>query len=108
VEFIPFVALLAFNKKAVDFIKELLPAGIRNKTVQLVSWAVGIGSVFLYANSDWGSDIQAGGKTLASLNGLGLVAVGLAVGAAAGVVNDAIERRNPDVDKDPAVLGNET
>lgn len=93
----PFAAMLLLNKKLVDFAKELLPNTIENKAVQVAAFAIGVLLAWLFAESNFGDGIQAwDGVSLASLNAAGLVAYGMAVGAGAGVVNDAIERRNPD------------
>lgn len=104
----PFVAiavLVTLVKKTVDFAKELLPNTIQNKVVQLVAWAVATGYVFLFAASGSLGDIEivSAGQTkyhLSQLNSAALVLVGLAIGAGAGVLNDAIERRNPDASPD--------
>lgn len=95
----PLVALVLINKKMVDFFKEFLPNNIRNKTVQAVSWAIGVGLAFLFANSFFGDGIDVWeGRTLASLDPFGVVITGLALGSGAGVLNDAIRRKNPQPD----------
>lgn len=100
--FVPLLVLVALNKKLTDFAKDLLPnTGIPNKLVQLISCAIGIGLAFAFANSTFASKIDVlDGMTLAQVNGWGLVLYGLATHGGAGVLNDAIERRNPDAAPD--------
>jgi hypothetical protein len=98
-EFVPLAALVIINKKAVDFLKELLPNSLKNRVVQLIAWAVGIGLAFLFAASDFGDGIEVwDGKVLASLNAFGVSVYGLAIGSGAGVLADAIRRKNPEPD----------
>lgn len=98
-DFVPLLALIAVNKKVVDFLKELLPNDIQNRLVQLIAWAVAVGLAFLFANSDFGDGINVwDGKTLAALNAFGVICYGLAIGSGAGVLTDAIRRRNPQPD----------
>lgn len=99
-EFVPLLVLVAINKKVVDFLKELLPDNLQNKLVQLIAWAVGVLTIFLFAESDYADEIEFGEKALSDLNIFSLVIVGIAIGSSAGVVNDIIDRRNPDENSD--------
>lgn len=100
---VPLAAFAFFNKKVVDFLKELLPNDLLNRYIQILSALVGVGSAFLFAQI-----VQAAahievfnGVTLDRLNWAGLVVYGVVGSAVGGVINDAIERRNPDADPDP-------
>jgi hypothetical protein len=67
--FVPFLVMVALNKKLVDFVKELLPNDLANKTIQAIAWAVGIGLAFAFAWSDFGSMIPVvQGRTLDQLD----------------------------------------
>lgn len=98
--FVPIAALMFLNKKLVDWIKEFLPNNIPNKLVQAIAFVVGVVLVVLFAASDWSDGIVVGDKHLGSISGAGLVIIGLLIGAGGGVLNDAIERRNPDANPD--------
>lgn len=101
-DFTPILILVLVNKKVVDFLKELIPAELQNKTVQAISWAVGVALAFLFASSVFGDGIKVwDGLTLAALDGWGLVVFGLALGSGAGVAADAIERKNPEPEREP-------
>lgn len=104
-EFVPFAVFVVLNKKITDFIKELLPNSISNKAVQGIAWAVAIGLTLLFAVSDFGSSITViEGKNLDQLDLWAQIIYGLAAGAGAGVLNDVIERRNPDSNPDPGIV----
>lgn len=83
-------------KKLTDFAKEVLPNNISNKAVQGISVVVGVLLAWLFSVSDFGNFEVVNGKTLDQLNVAGIVIFGLAWAAGAGVLNDGIERRNPD------------
>lgn len=100
-EFAPFLVMIALNKKAVDFAKELLPNSLENKVIQLIAWLVGVALAFAFAASDFGAGIEVwGGRSLDAFDGWAVALYGLAIGSGAGVVNDFIERRNPDAAPD--------
>lgn len=104
-EFVPFAVFIVLNKKIVDFLKELLPNAISNKAVQGLAWLVAIGLTLLFAVSDFGSSIQVlSDKSLDQLDIWAQIIYGLAAGAGAGVLNDAIERRNPDANPDDGIV----
>ena len=98
---VPFLALIGINKKAVDFLKELLPNSLQNKLIQIIAWAVGILTVFIFSESQFADEIVFGKHTLVNADIFTIVVCGLIIGSGAGVVNDLIERRNPDADPDP-------
>lgn len=95
----PLVVLVIINKKVVDWLRELIPLHLRNKTVQALAWVVGIGLAFLFAASAFGDGIDVWeGRNLGSLDAFGVVIFGLAIGSGAGAFADAIERKNPTPD----------
>lgn len=99
-DFVPILVLIGAVKKTVDFIKDTLPANLQNRLVQAIAVAVGIGYSFLFAVSDLGGAIAVGNTTLGNLDPASVVIFGIAIATGAGVVNDAIERQNPDKDPD--------
>ena len=100
-EFVPFLALIALNKKFVDLVKEFLPNATQNKVVQLIAFVIGVALAFGFSESRFGDGIEVWeGLTLAGLDAWGVAIYGLAVAAGAGVANDFIERRNPDASPD--------
>lgn len=95
-DFAPFVVLVLLNKKIVDWFRELLPDRLESQWIQLVAFAVGVVTAFLFAESTFGNGIDVwDGITLDQLNVLGVVIYGLSIGAGGGVLTDAIRRRNP-------------
>lgn len=101
-EFVPFLILIGVNKKLVDFAKECLPNSLRNKVIQIIAVAIAVALVLLFAASDFGGGIEVWqGRTLDGLDVWGQIIYGLAIGTGAGVLNDVIERRNPDAAPDP-------
>lgn len=98
----PFVVYATVVKKLTDLAKEFLPNSIPNKAVQGIAWVIAIGMAFVFAQADYiGDQIRViNDITLQQLDAWGVVIYGLAAGASAGVLNDAIERRNPDAAPD--------
>lgn len=90
-EFVPLVVVTSLIKKLVDFIKYAVNGDINAVVTQLVAWVLGIAVAFIAANSDWGSTIDVGGKSLASLNAWSLVLVGFVLASTAGVGWDVIK-----------------
>lgn len=87
-EIVSLVGLIALVWKVVDVLR--LAAG-RDKgaVTQLLAWVVGVGAIFLAANSDIGETWDVGaGKPLGLLNGASLVLLGLMYSSAASAAVD--------------------
>lgn len=87
-EFIPFVAALAFAWKLVDFIKYLSNKDTNGAITQLAVWGSGVIAVFLLASTDFAAGISVGDLPVSSLNWASLVLVGLSVGSSGSVAFD--------------------
>jgi hypothetical protein len=88
-EFIASVALVTIVGKTVDFIRYLVNGNWNGVVTQLVAWALGIGAVFLFANSDFAEEIPVGSAhTLGTLGAASLIIVGMSAASTFGVVSD--------------------
>lgn len=80
--------MVALIWKTVDLIKSAKAGDINGALTVLLAWAVAVGAVFLYAQTDWADGISIGTTVLSSLNGWSLLAAGLALGSGAGAAVD--------------------
>ncbi len=96
-DFVPLLALAVLVKKTIDYVRVLVPQELHAKVLLPVSLAVGVGYALLFsASNDLSRKIDIwSDQTLATAD-LGLVIVyGLVLGAAGGVLHDAVKSRSP-------------
>jgi hypothetical protein len=95
------LGLAALGLKIVDFLRLLTnmtgPDGAVNRTsaiTQAIAWAVFVGLVFLYAQSQYASTVVIDGVSLGKADWPTLVLIGLALGSAAGVLKSYLAARD--------------
>ncbi len=76
-EFAPIALLGALVYKFVDFLKFVKVGDWNSAGTQAVAWLAGILAITLFANSDFSTGIEFGGQSLASLNFVSQVVIGL-------------------------------
>lgn len=84
-EFIPLIATLALAAKAVDWLKYIKDKNTNGTLTQLFVWVVGVGVIFLLANTDFAGGVVVGGKALSILGWESLLLIGLTLGSWASV-----------------------
>lgn len=84
------IGLTTLVIKAVDFMRLLVNLSTNKSAVltQLLSWAGGVGAIFLFAATDYAKSVGAAGTTLDNVSGATLVLVGLMMSSSASVVVD--------------------
>lgn len=97
-EFTPYIVLTVILKWIIDYAKMLLPDGVlEDKATPLVALVGAIGLAFLFSADDIGRGITVWGDTTLNVASWQLVvAYGLSLAAGAGVLANAISRRNRD------------
>lgn len=76
-EFAPLALLGALVYKFVDFLKFVKVKDWNSSGTQAVAWLAGVLAITLFANSDFSTGIDFGGRSLASLNFVSQVVIGL-------------------------------
>lgn len=87
------VALLgALASKVVDFLRFLSAKDWNGVVTQLIVWVAGIGTVFLFAVSDFAKGISFGNgsdaMSLANMSGATLIIVGMSASSIFSITND--------------------
>jgi len=90
-DFVPLLLMTALVKKVVDLVKYATSGDINAVVTQLVAWLVGIGVTFAAASSDWAENTLVNGQPLSTLNGWGIVLVGVNLASLAGFGWDTIK-----------------
>jgi len=75
-EIVLLTALTALGWKIIDLLKFLRAGDVNAAVTQVVTWAAGVGVVFLGSATDWAETFAVNGITLESLNGASKVLVG--------------------------------
>ncbi len=75
--FAPLAFLGALVYKFVDFLKFVKVGDWNAAGTQVIAWVAGIVAITLFANSDFSSEIDFGGRSLESLNFVSQVVIGL-------------------------------
>ena len=88
-DFVPVLIMALIVNKTVGLIKDIGARNVNGVVTLLVAVGAGIGAVFLFASSAWGSGIEFGKVTVDTMNGASLVLAGIAVGCGAAAVQDA-------------------
>jgi hypothetical protein len=96
-EFVPFLALAAINKKLIDWVRVLLPDSLEAKVLIPVSAVVGALIALAFAASEslssgiliW-SDVS-----LATADTMAVTIYGVAFGLTGGVLHDAVKPHTP-------------
>lgn len=84
------VLLVSLVAKVTDFLKFLRAKDYGPVTTQAIAWASGVVCVFLFAYSDFGSEIDVNGRILSDLGTVSLLIVGLSASSLASVGKDAL------------------
>lgn len=88
---VPLVLAAALIKKVVDLIRYAKARDVNGVVTQVIVFAAGVGVAVLFRASDYFSKLfVVNDVTLADIDPAGVVIVGLALGAAASVVNDLV------------------
>lgn len=104
-EFVPLVALALMVKKIIDWVRVMMPDRFETRWLIPASWLVGIAVTLLFGASEQLSDgvIIWGDLSLAKADIFVQVVYGFAVGAAGGVIHDAVKPTTPPHDVPPSV-----
>lgn len=87
-EFVPMLVLLAMVKSFVGLLKRVKAGDHRGALTQLLSYAVGVGVVLLFARTDFAAGLEFGGLVLSDSNVFTQVVVGVAVASTANLATD--------------------
>ena len=101
-EFVPILALLSLVKKVIDLGKYITNRDMNGIVTTLAGWTAGVLAVVLFAQTNFADGIRIGDTALAALNFASQVAVGLTIGAGAGLAADFVSAKQPS--DDPARL----
>lgn len=96
-DFVPFLILLAINKKVMDWFRSILPDKWEAKVLIPVGWLIGVGLALLFsASPELASAITIwGDNTLANADIALVVVYGIAIGSGAGIIHDAVKPSTP-------------
>jgi hypothetical protein len=84
-------ALTVLVKKVVDLLRYLNAREMNGVVTQLVVWAAAVGAVMLAAHTAWASTSLVSGVALSQMNVWSQVYLGLTVGSASSLVQDAVK-----------------
>lgn len=85
------VALLgALAYKLTDFLRFVSGRDLKAAMTQAIAWASGVGAVFMFAASDFGSQVEVNGMTLDEFNAVSLIILGMSASSVFGFANDAL------------------
>lgn len=87
-EFIPMASLAAFVVTVVNFIKFVKAKDVNGAATQLTVWVVGVGTVWLFAQTKWADAIAFGDTSLAAYDGWSLLVLGLTLGSVGTLANE--------------------
>lgn len=106
-DFVPFLILLAINKKVMDWFRSILPDKWEAKVLIPIGWVIGIGLALIFsASPELAGDITIWGEhTLASASIWLVVVYGLAIGSGAGIIHDAVKPTTPPHDDPTLAVG---
>lgn len=88
-EVLSVISLTALVYTLTQWLKSVTNGQWNAVLTQVVAWAAGVIGVVLYAHSAWGPGVHVGSVSLASLNGVSQVLVGLGVASTASAAHDA-------------------
>lgn len=105
-EFLPIATLIGFIISAVNLLILLKAKNWDASFKTLAVWCAGVGGVLLAAQTDYASQFDFGGVTLAAANTWTLIWIGLTLGGSATVVNEFKKAfDNTDSAQKPPLLG---
>lgn len=86
VEFVPAAAMSALVVTIINFLRYARAADVNGALTIIMSWAAGIGSVMLAAQTQFAGQIGIGASSLAGMSGWSQVFIGVTVASAGGVL----------------------
>lgn len=89
--FVAMGALLAMVKNLTDLVRRATSGDVKGALTILMAYVLGVGTVFLFAASDYADSMDFGGMSLGSANAFSKIIIGVAVGAAAGLAKDVLK-----------------
>jgi len=106
-DFVPFLILLAINKKVMDWFRVIIPDTWEAKVLIPIGWVIGIGLALIFsASPELAGDITIWGDYTLASAGIPLVIVyGIAIGSGAGIIHDAVKPNTPPHDDPTLALG---
>lgn len=90
-EFVPMLVLLAMVKSLVGLVKRAKAGDTSGALTQLLSYAVGVGVVLLFARTDFAAGLEFGGLALSGSNVFTQVVVGVAIASTANFATDTLK-----------------
>lgn len=113
-DFVPFLILLAINKKVMDWFRSILPDKWEAKVLIPIGWLLGIGLALLFSASPELSNAITiwGDHTLGTASIWLVIVYGLAIGSGAGIIHDAVKPSTPPhddyaLDQEPTIVAEE-
>lgn len=90
-EFVPAVAMLALIVKVIDFLRYARNRDANGVLTQLITWAAGVVSLLLVAQTDWAATVAIGDRALSQLGFWSIFFAGLTAGSGASLLKDTLK-----------------